>query len=50
MNSGASEFTGVGLNAYNLNRTVDQYLLFTVQSATNGDTCLVDFFRVLQYA
>jgi hypothetical protein len=50
MNSGASEFTGVGLNAYNLNRTVDQYLLFTVQSATSGETCLVDFFRVLQYA
>jgi len=50
MNSGASEFTGVGLNAYNLNKTVDQYLLFTVQSATSGEACLVDFFRVLQYA
>jgi len=50
MNSGASEFTGVGLNAYNLNKTVDQYLLFTVQSATSGETCVVDFFRVLQYA
>jgi hypothetical protein len=50
MNSGSSEFTGVALNGYNLNKAVDQYLLFTVQSATNGDTCLVDFFRVLQYA
>lgn len=50
MNSNSNEFTGVALNGYNLNKAVDQYLLFTVQSATNGETCLVDFFRVLQYA
>lgn len=50
MNSGSSEFTGVSLNAYNLNRTVDQYLLFTVQSASTGETGYVDFYRVLQYA
>ena len=50
MNSNSNEFTGVALNGYNLNKAVDQYLLFTVQSASSSETCLVDFFRVLQYA
>lgn len=51
MNSAlASEASASNLSTTVINRAVDQYLLFTVQVQTSGESACVDLFRVSLYA
>jgi hypothetical protein len=51
MNSAlASEASASPLSTTIINRAVDQYLLFTVQVQTSGESACVDLFRVSLYA
>jgi hypothetical protein len=51
MNSAlASEASASNLSTTVINRAVDQYLLFTVQVQTSGESACVDLYRVSLYA
>ena len=48
--SNPSEAIASSLSTLTINRAVDQYLLFTVQSGVSGEVATVDLFRVSLYA
>jgi hypothetical protein len=50
MNTTGSEAVASPLGLVTINRAVDQYLLFTAQAGTTGETATIDLFRVLLYA